>query len=349
MFLGKKVGIMIHLLAISLLLTSCRSERIQTYYFNNYFDTTSALYVYGRIDDDTVAGVESILSRLEKVFSLGSEFASVSEVQRINSNPGKFTKVSKVVLDLLTKAIQICDMSVIDGRALFDVTMLPVSKLWDFENGTIPSDDEIQKALEMVNFKNIEIASDYVKILDDMAINLDSLSKAYAVDIILRYLKARGISNAVISVGSYVYLCESKNIWPYAKVYNPDILKQDEYFIGEVSISNKALVSINKYQKYINNDSKVHYILDPRTGYPASNNVISVSVIAESAVLAAGLSFILFVMGLDEGLKYVEGLEDVDVVFVVENGDDKEIYTSSGILFYFNENAARLGYKLIEK
>lgn len=88
------------------------------------------------------------------------------------------------------------------------------------------------------------------------------------------------------------------------------------------------MVSSGIYERYFKVGDKIyHHILDPKTGYPYKNNLLGVSIVCDSSTEADALSTTCFAMGLDDGLKYIEGIKGAEALFIT---DDYEIHYSSG-------------------
>ena len=99
--------------------------------------------------------------------------------------------------------------------------------------------------------------------------------------------------------------------------------------IAAVKVTDKAVVTSGTYERYSEEKGRrYHHILDPFTGFPAENGLLSVSIVADSAVAADCLSTGVFVIGLDGGMALIESLAGVEAIFVTE---EKEIYISSGL------------------
>jgi thiamine biosynthesis lipoprotein len=90
-----------------------------------------------------------------------------------------------------------------------------------------------------------------------------------------------------------------------------------------------TIVTSGNYERYFEENGKLyHHILDPKTGYPADNNLLSVSIISENSFDADALSTAIYVMGLGKGMKFIENMENVYVMFITEELD---VYLSSGL------------------
>ena len=90
-----------------------------------------------------------------------------------------------------------------------------------------------------------------------------------------------------------------------------------------------SIVTSGVYERFIEKDGKVyHHMINPTTGYPFENNLSSVTIISKKSIDGDALSTSTFGLGLEEGMKFIEGLEDVDAIFIT---NDKKIFTSKGI------------------
>jgi thiamine biosynthesis lipoprotein len=100
-------------------------------------------------------------------------------------------------------------------------------------------------------------------------------------------------------------------------------------YLGIAEIKDQTVVTSGTYERYFEKDGKrYHHILDPRTGYPADNEVASVSIITDSSMDGDGNSTSLLLLGLEDGLKFVESEKNIEAIFVTY---DKKVYTTSGL------------------
>jgi len=90
-----------------------------------------------------------------------------------------------------------------------------------------------------------------------------------------------------------------------------------------------TIVTSGNYERYFEENGKLyHHILNPKTGYPADNNLLSVSIISENSFDADALSTAIYVMGLEKGMRFIENMENVYVMFITKELD---VYLSSGL------------------
>lgn len=364
----KKILTFLILLAASFL-TGCMGEdnfHIYTITLSNNFNTINTVRI---ITKDNLK--ESLLSEYAKdmnniLKSVSDEFDSLSNpsstISKINQNAGKeATKVSDEFILVLKEAIKASDASIVDGKALFDITISPVWNLWGFKDNyktvveTIPSDEEITKALELVDYKKI-IINEYEKTVfleeEGMMIDMGGIGKGYAADKIKEYLISKNIEHGVIDIGSNINLLGSyyknqEDDWtvylkmPY--IEEDQEAYEDLFYYGYVNVKETSVVTSGTYQKYIidSNGNEYHHILDPRTGKPFDNNVISITVITSSSINADALSTTLLALGLEKGMAYVNSTEGIEAIYVVKENDEYGVYESQGISVTLNSNIGK--------
>ena len=307
-----------------LLLSGCSGlprERSQTY-TDTLFDTVISVQIFDSVDEDVLKGCEKLCKKYDSMFSNKIED---SEISRINSAGGNPVEVSKETIKLIKKGIYYSEMS--DGA--FDITIAPVSSLWDFkaETPSVPSPEAIAEAVSHVNYENIIIRDNTVKLADPQAgIDLGAIAKGYIADRIKDYLEEEGVRHAMINLGG--------NVLPMASTvegadYNVGIQTPcDEAGQPRPSgaISDKSVVTSGIYQRYFKADGKIyHHILDPNTGYPCENNLYSVTILTDSSLTADALSTTCFLLGYDRGMKLINQLDNVDAVFIT---NDNQIHYS---------------------
>ncbi|MFR9065389.1 MAG: FAD:protein FMN transferase, partial [[Clostridium] scindens] len=260
-----------------LLLSGCSGlprERSQTY-TDTLFDTVISVQIFDSVDEDVLEGCEKLCKKYDSMFSNKIED---SEISRINSAGGNPVEVSKETIKLIKKGIYYSEMS--DG--VFDITIAPVSNLWDFKAETplVPSPEAIAEAVSHVNYENIIIRDNTVKLTDPHAgIDLGAIAKGYIADRIKDYLEEEGVRHAMINLGGNVLAMGSKLDGSDYNIGIQEPFDETGEPITSVKISDKSVVTSGIYQRYFKADGKIyHHILDPNTGYPCETNLYSVTI-----------------------------------------------------------------------
>lgn len=302
--------------------TACSKDKSPTTLSECYFDTVISITLYGD-DAEYIDECFDMCSEYEKKLSNKIE---TSEVSQINSHNG-YVEVSEDTLQLIHKGIEYGEVS--DG--LFDITVGGLSDLWQFgsESPHVPESSLIDEAVRHVNYKNIEIEGNKVRLDDNESkMDLGGIAKGFVADKLKEYLKSKGVNNGIINLGGNILLIGTK---PDGSDYNIGIKKpfKENDISATVSISDYSVVSSGNYERYFYEDNRLyHHILDADTGYPVNNNLLSVTIISKESVDGDGLSTTCFALGLDDGMKLIDGIENVEAVFI---DSDYKLHCSSGL------------------
>lgn len=289
-----------------------------------YFDTVIRITIY---DSKKEACLEKCFELAQKYENMLSPTVEGSDIWNINHSNGKPVEVSDETVMLLETALYYCDIT--DG--LIDITIEPLNELWDFHTKEqVPSKEDISESLNHVDYNNILIDGNTVTLLDPKAsVSLGFIAKGFIADKIKEYLISQNINNAIIDLGGNILAVGSK---PDGSPYKFGIQKPfDEQGIPitMLSVTDKSLVTSGVYERcFYQNDILYHHILNPIDGYPVRNNLLSVTILSDSSVTGDALSTSCFVLGLEDGMKLVESLDDVEAVFIT---DDYVLHYSGGL------------------
>lgn len=266
------------------------------------------------------------ISRIEKLISSWDENSQTSEIIR---NAGvKPVKVDKELFDLIERSIIISKLT--DGA--FDISYASMDKIWKFDGSMteMPSEKSIKESVAKVGFQNIELNKDehtvFLK-LPGMKIGFGAIGKGYAADKAKELLISKGVVAGIINASGDMNTWGKQpngENWMIA-ITNP--LNKNKSF-ALLPLKNGAVVTSGNYEKYVAfNGERYSHIIDPRTGYPASE-IISATVFAPKAELADALATSIFVMGTEVGLNRINQLKDIECILIDVNG---KIHTSNHI------------------
>lgn len=290
-----------------------------------FFDTIISIQIYDSSDTKLLDGCFKICETYEQKLSRTIE---TSEISKINNASGMPVEVSNETIDVIKKGLYYSELS--NGK--FDITVAPLSILWDFKNntGTIPDDASIKEALSHVNYKNIFISGNIITLKDpESKIDLGAIAKGYIADQLKNYLKSEGVKHAIINLGGNVLAIGNKLD---GTDFNIGIQKPFDELnipITSVSIHDKSVVSSGIYERYFKKDGIIyHHILDISNGYPYQNNLLEVTIISGESVDGDGLSTTCFALGLDEGMELINSLDNTEAIFIT---DDYKLHYSNGL------------------
>lgn len=302
-------------------------------------DTPVTLRAYG---PNAQKAVDDGFTRLKELDAMASSDIATSDVSKINAAAGKsYVKVHPEIMKMVETSIQYSKLS---GGA-WDITMGPLIDLWGIgtDNQRLPSDAEIKERMPLIGYDKISVNDKDSSIMlqkPGMAIDLGGIAKGFAADEVEKIYKKYNIQNGLINLGSSsIYALgknESGNQWAIG-IKHPRSDVSGNY-LGIIRISNEALSTSGDYEKYfIQNGIRYCHILDPVTGSPARNGVISDTIIIDGNspdrnMLADLLTTTVFVLGPEKGLKFIDSLKDIAGVSGVScevTTPDLKVYQSS--------------------
>lgn len=226
--------------------------------------------------------------------------------------------ISEDLASLLSQGLSITRES--DGA--FDIAIAPLTSLWDFtaEDPKVPDDAAIQKALPLCSSDGVTIdGQDITLPSDDIQFDVGAIAKGYIADRMKDLLVKKGVKSAIINLGGNVLCIGSKPDGTPFKVGIQKPFADRNETEAVMDITGKSVVSSGIYERCFKQGGKLyHHILNPQTGYPYDNGLISVTIISDQSVDGDALSTTCFALGLEDGLKFAEK-KGVQAVFITED------------------------------
>jgi thiamine biosynthesis lipoprotein len=261
-----------------------------------------------------------------------------SDVLRINAAAGaEAVAVSKDVREALHTARQISQWT----ASKFDVTFGALSDVWKFDHdqdNTIPTAEAIRARLPLIDYRQIDIddrAGTVFLRRRGMRIHLGGIGKGYAVDKAVGILRAAGLRDFMIQAGGDLYVGGQNNGRPWRLGINDPRGASGQTF-GTIDLSDGTFSTSGDYARFfLKNGVRYHHLLDPATGQPA-RGCRSVTIVADSPLLADGLSTGVFILGPEAGMALIERLPQVEGVIVTAKN---EVLVSSGLKGRFVQRA----------
>lgn len=251
---------------------------------------------------------KSYLNRIDSIFNV---YQTDSVLSQLNQTKQLTVSDSEeaMVYDLIQTTLPYCNEA-------FDISIRPVSKLWDFnsDSPTIPNDSDIADSLRCVGYQNILLTGTGIELKNNAEIEGGAIVKGYVCDQIATLLSGK---SAIIDIGGTVKAIGEPIT---AGVKNPD---GNGLLCSFTLAEGQAVATSGSYERSFIIDEKLyHHILNPKTGYPAESDLVSVTVICDSALEADILSTTLFI---ENNLQIPESKE---VIYVTKDG---WVYVSPGI------------------
>jgi thiamine biosynthesis lipoprotein len=272
---------------------------------------------------------EEIFKRLKKIEDTMSANKEGTEIAAINdASGGEAIPVSSDTFYVISKALDFAKRT--DGA--FDPSIGPLVKLWNIgsDNARIPEQHEIQEARALIGYEKVELEPTRSTVrlpLQGMKLDLGAIAKGYAADEISKILERHRVKAAVVDLGGNVLVFGKKKDASPWRVGVQDPASDRGDYIGVVSGGAMTVVTSGIYERFFIEDGiRYHHLLDAKTGFPADNTLISVSIIARNSIDADALSTSVFVLGLEKGMRLVESLPDISAIFIDRS---KNVYLSS--------------------
>ncbi len=299
----KKYYIFLYIIFFYLSCTSENKSFQQTFF---EFDTviTITLVDHKLKDQEFNKIIEDLKVEAKKYDLIFNIYNKKSEIYKLkNFNKDKFYDINNELYEVLQKSKKYYYLT----DKAFDVTIGKITTLYNFYKDRIPTDNEIKKNLKFIGMNNIIFSNGRIKLLkNNMKIDLGGIAKGYIIDKFSEFIKKRGYKNFLINIGGDMYASgKNKNNkkWMIG-IQDP---KDNDKIIKKIAVSDEAIVTSGDYERYVmRKNKKYHHIIDPATGYPVWNNIISVTVISDKTIDADCLATAIFVLGAERSKKIIK-------------------------------------------
>ena len=325
----KKLYCVFMLYLILFFMTGC-SNNSRAYSKTDFcFDTAVTLTIYDSASaaDEANALIDEAIALCHSYDDMLSRTKEGSEIYQINHAGGEWTTVNDETINLIQAALDYCQMT---GGEI-DITIAPVKDLWDFsetDNRVMPPTSDIAQQLTHVDYSLVEIKGNKVRLNDpEAAIDLGFIAKGYIADHIRAFLLENGVKSGLINLGGNIAVIGEKpdgNAFQIGvqKPFAPAGTYCTTIFSSQKVAGTSSVVTSGTYERCFEYNGKIyHHILDTETGMPVQTDLSGVTIITDSSLHADALSTTCLLLGLDIGLSYIEGLPDVEAVFITMDGE----------------------------
>ena len=271
---------------------------------------------------------EKIEKRLVEINTAMSTYQKDSEISRFNefNQAGTKFEILEDFYRVMKTAQAIYRLS--DGA--WDGTVNPLVDLWGFGRGgaknKVPLGSKISALLSNIGFENIEVLEPGFLLKKRAAVTLDlsSIAKGYGVDQVAATIRKEGFQHYLVEIGGEVFASgysKDGKLWRIG-INRPQADAAFDEVYKIVNLYNRAFATSGDYRNFFVVDGiRYAHIIDPRTGYPIANYVVSVTIIADTCTFADGLATAIMVMGPEKGLELINRLDAVEGLIIVEQID----------------------------
>lgn len=266
----------------------------------------------------TKSQVDSILIEFNNVFST---YIPKSEISIFNKNTTYKFK-SPLFYECLLESKNISNVT----NGAFDPTVMPFVNAWGFGFKNLDKVDStiIDSLKQYVGFDKIIFNKDSVySTQKGTMLDLSAISKGFGVDIVAKYLAKQGISNMMVEIGGEIS-CKGKNKEGKNWVIGIDNPGKNRDIIQKIELENKALATSGNYRNfYIKDGKKYAHTINPKTGFPAENSLLSVSVIAENCMKADAYATAFMVLGKEKSIE-IASAQKIKILLIYSEKEGKE-------------------------
>ncbi|MCR5826080.1 MAG: FAD:protein FMN transferase [Oscillospiraceae bacterium] len=277
-------------------------------------DTVMSVRACGA-DEALLAQAEALVLSLEEELSTTREGSAVYTLDHEGH-----AELSERAAYLLGRALALCAET--DGA--LDVSVYPVVRAWGFTTADgsyrVPDAAELDALLQNVDYTRVLLDGTEASVPEGMEIDLGAVTKGYTGDLLTALLRESGVESALLDLGGNVQTVGCKPDGSNWRVGVKD--PAGEGLLGALAVADKAVVTSGGYERYFTDDAGTLYwhIMDPRSGCPARNGLISVTVVGDEGLYCDALSTALFVMGTEDAIAFWRAHRDFDMVLVTEDG-----------------------------
>jgi thiamine biosynthesis lipoprotein len=267
--------------------------------------------------DNQGRNFQSSIDSLLKEFNLSiSRYEPTSEVNRFNVidtllNP------SKTLVDVLRESNRMYDLT----SGALDPTQGPFEKIWTFSSAGARLQDstEVKIFQPLVGLKKVVISDTLIrKTTSGIVLDFSKSAKGIALDRIGRFLEAKGIKNFLVRIGGENLakgVNEKGELWKIGLFYLKDSIGSKSE--GFVALGDQAISTAGNFEEYYTRDSlKLAFGLDPRTGNPVGNGLLSATVISPDAKTADALADALLVLGWRNAIQLDSARNDLQLLLI---------------------------------
>lgn len=304
-------------------LTGCGSVEKQQFFGATQGSYFSIIY-YDEQNRNFSREFDSIFKEIENTLSLWDENSMISRVNRNDET----VVLNQIFIDNFNYAIRAAELS----EGYFDPTVGPLVSAWGFhfKEGMVMTSEVVDSIKQLVGYHKVKIEDGKV-IKENPAMTLDfnAVAQGYTADMIGDFLIDKGVKNFLVDVGGEILAKGNKpngDLWKVG-IEKPAEDKNAERIIQEiVELKDKSIVTSGNYRKYVEHNGKRYsHSIDPNTGFPAANNMLSATIICDDTSWADCLASICMLVGMEKAQEILATQEGMKAFFIYEENGVRQL------------------------
>ena len=271
--------------------------------------------------DNYKSKIDSILLEIDSSLSIYKDYSLISKL-----NNGGNLKTDSLFNQVFNAANKVYQQT--EGN--FDCSVRPLVKAWGFYkdklgDSLVVDSLKFRKLLPYVGFDKIRLIADSLVLPEGMSLDFNSIAQGFTVDVIAKFLESKNIKNYLVEIGGEL-LAKGKNadgdIWRVGVDKPSEDIDMNERFQFILDLENKALATSGNYRKfYEKNGVKYSHTINPFSGFPAQNRLLSTTVIHDNCMLADAYATAFMVMGVKKSKQFAKLHPEIEV-YLVYTGQD---------------------------
>ena len=258
-----------------------------------------------------------------------STYRPDSKISKINAGDS-----TVVVDDFFTETFQLSNQIYKETNGLFDPTIGVLVNAYGFGPNKKHQDlalKQIDSLLQFVGFNKIALNANKTisKKYKETFIDFNAIAQGYSVDVVVNYLKSKGIENAIVEIGGELFALGKNTIdnknWVVG-IDDPLQKPEERTLIAKVNLENLGMATSGNYRKVMIDEKtgkKFVHIINPKTGLAQKNNVLSATVLSKSSGLSDGYATAFMLMSLEESKVFLQKHPELYVMLLYSDSDNK--------------------------
>ncbi|GAC1301680.1 MAG: hypothetical protein NVSMB24_04930 [Mucilaginibacter sp.] len=220
----------------------------------------------------------------------------------------------------------------------FDVTVEPLVQAWGFgvsKVDTLPGDAAVKLIKQHVGSNKLKIKNGFLSKSDpEVKIDLNGIAQGYSVDVLAAFLEKKGIKNYLVELGGEIRVKGLKK--PSNEPFSIGIEspRTNNFEPGSmqttIELREGGITTSGNYRKfYMSGKKKISHLIDPGTGYPLQNEMVSATVLAKDAITADGYDNVFMGMGVKKTLWFLKSHPAMEAYLIYQKKDGSIADTAS--------------------
>ena len=277
--------------------------------------TTYSITYSDHLKRDFSYSIDSILNIVDDQLSTYNTNSFISLLNR-----SKDTCLSLENKSMFTYCFKISEEINNKTNGFFNPAVYPLVNYWGFYSDSNPEIDTLFIKDSLLSY--IDLTNNFTLNEDSLIaciskkskyskLDFNAVAQGYSVDLVGDFLKAMGVENFLVEIGGELSSFGKNH---ENKLWRVGIEKPiDSSYVGEfefqkiILLDNQSLATSGNYRKFkVINGRKFSHSIDPKSGFPANNNLLSVTVVCQKAAIADALATSFMVMGKDKAIDFLE-------------------------------------------